>query len=154
MGAKQKIWQGVLRSSVTVFTMGMVVLVFLNAFLRYTVNSSIPQAEELSRYFFVWLSFLGATIAFMENQHIGVDLVTSRLKGTPKVIVGVLSDLVTLVALVIIFYGGIQFFKTSANSKGPATGIPFGAVSISIIISSLIMIITLLLKMVRGLRLK
>ena len=38
----------------------MVVLVFGNVVLRYTVNSGITASEELSRWLFVWLTFMGA----------------------------------------------------------------------------------------------
>jgi len=37
----------------------MVVLVFTNVVLRYAMNSGISVSEELSRWLFVWLTFLG-----------------------------------------------------------------------------------------------
>lgn len=37
----------------------MVVLVFTNVVLRYALNSGIAVSEELSRWLFVWLTFLG-----------------------------------------------------------------------------------------------
>ena len=40
----------------------MVVLVFGNVVLRYVANSGITVSEELSRWFFVWMTFLGAVV--------------------------------------------------------------------------------------------
>jgi hypothetical protein len=41
----------------------MVVLVFGNVVLRYGFNSGIAVSEELSRWLFVWLTFMGASSA-------------------------------------------------------------------------------------------
>lgn len=117
----------------------MVVLVFINAFMRYVFNSSIPASEELSRYFFIWVSYLGAIVAFKDKRHVGVDMLTSKLKGMPKKVVETIGDLITLFVFGVMFTGGISFFNTSAASKGPTTGIPFGFISVSIIIASLSM---------------
>ena len=57
----------------------MVVLVFGNVVLRYAFNMGITVSEELSRFLFVWLTFLGAIVAFREHGHLGVDMVVSRL---------------------------------------------------------------------------
>lgn len=43
---------------------GMSIMVFVNVVMRYTMNSGINVSEELSRYFFVWLTFLGAVLTF------------------------------------------------------------------------------------------
>ena len=45
----------------------MVVLVFGNVVMRYVFNSGITLSEELSRWLFVWLTFLGAVIAMHER---------------------------------------------------------------------------------------
>lgn len=135
--------QGILLIIFNYFTVialvAMVVLVFINAFLRYTVNSSIPASEELARYLFIWVSFLGAIAAFKDKKHVGVDILVQALKGTPRLIVETLGDLTMLFAFGVLFVGGIDFFKTSAVSKGPTTGIPFGFISASIIIASVAM---------------
>jgi TRAP-type C4-dicarboxylate transport system permease small subunit len=55
----------------------MVVLVFGNVVLRYAFNSGITVSEELSRWLFVWLIFLGATVAMKEHAHLGMDSVVS-----------------------------------------------------------------------------
>ena len=57
----------------------MVVLVFGNVVLRYAFNLGITVSEELSRWLFVWMTFLGAIIAMREHGHLGVDMLVSRL---------------------------------------------------------------------------
>ena len=57
----------------------MVVLVFGNVVLRYGFNSGITVSEEVSRWLFVWLTFLGAIVALKEHGHLGSDMLVSRL---------------------------------------------------------------------------
>ncbi|WP_252374344.1 TRAP transporter small permease [Hydrogenophaga sp. 2FB] len=57
----------------------MVLLVFGNVVLRYAFNSGITVSEELSRWLFVWMIFLGAIVAVKEQRHLGTDVLVSRL---------------------------------------------------------------------------
>jgi TRAP-type C4-dicarboxylate transport system permease small subunit len=57
----------------------MVVLVFGNVVLRYTVNSGIAVSEELARWLFVWMTFLGAVVAMRDRAHLGTDMLVGRL---------------------------------------------------------------------------
>ena len=57
----------------------MVVLVFGNVIMRYGFNSGITVSEELSRWLFVWLTFLGAIVALREGAHLGSDSLISRM---------------------------------------------------------------------------
>ena len=60
---------------------GMFFMVFGNVVLRYGFNSGIIVSEELSRIFFVWLTFLGAVTVFRDRQHVGVDALFTACRG-------------------------------------------------------------------------
>ena len=57
----------------------MVVMVFGNVVLRYGFNSGITVSEELSRWLFVWMTFLGSLVALRKHAHLGTDSLISRL---------------------------------------------------------------------------
>jgi TRAP-type C4-dicarboxylate transport system permease small subunit len=57
----------------------MVLMVFGNVVLRYGFNSGITVSEELSRWLFVWMTFLGAIVAMRKHLHLGTDALVSRL---------------------------------------------------------------------------
>src|SRR5690606_41089042 len=61
----------------------MSVMVFANVVLRHFFDSGINIAEELSRFMFIWLTFLGAIVAMREGGHLGVDMLVARLSGRP-----------------------------------------------------------------------
>ena len=68
-----------LKVLIALFLAIMVVLVFGNVVLRYGFNSGITVSEEVSRWLFVWLTFLGAIVALREHGHLGVDMLVKRL---------------------------------------------------------------------------
>ncbi len=57
----------------------MVLLVFGNVVLRYALNSGITVSEEVSRWLFVWMTFLGAIVALKDRAHLGTDMLVARL---------------------------------------------------------------------------
>ncbi len=62
----------------------MVLMVFGNVVLRYGFNSGITVSEELSRWLFVWMTFLGAVVALRAHGHLGTDSLVSRLPVAGK----------------------------------------------------------------------
>ena len=98
----------------------MVVLVFGNVVLRYAFNSGIAVSEELSRWLFVWLTFLGAIVALHERAHLGSDTVVSRLPLRGKKICLVLGHLLMLFICWLIFKGALDQVKINWDSTSAA----------------------------------
>lgn len=86
----------------------MVVLVFGNVFLRYAMNSGITLSEELSRWAFVWLTFLGAIVALKEHGHLGTDMLVSRLGPLGKKICLGVSYVLMLFICWLLFKGAYE----------------------------------------------
>lgn len=42
-------------------------IIFINIILRYGFHTSILSIDELSRLLFVWLTFIGAIVAYMDT---------------------------------------------------------------------------------------
>lgn len=104
----------------------MVVLVFGNVVLRYGFNSGITVSEELSRWLFVWLTFLGATVAMREHAHLGMDSVVARLPPLGKKICLVTSQLLMLFTVYLFFRGAWTQTLINIDNKAPATGLSSG----------------------------
>jgi TRAP-type C4-dicarboxylate transport system permease small subunit len=100
----------------------MVVLVFGNVVLRYAFNSGITFSEEVSRWMFIWLTFLGAIVAFREHGHLGSDIVISRLPTRGKKIAMVLGHLLMLYITWLLFSGSLEQTKINFDVTAPVTG--------------------------------
>lgn len=94
-----------LEALVVVCMVAMVIMVFGNVVLRYGFNSGILVSDELSRYCFVWLTYIGAMIAMRERAHVGVDIVVKRLPLLGKKVCFALSESLMLLVNVLFFIG-------------------------------------------------
>ena len=102
---------------------GMVLMVFGNVVLRYVFNSGIVVSEELSRFFFVWLTFIGAIVAVRDGSHLGMDNVVSRLGRGGKLACLALSQALILGCCAILFWGTLRQHDVSATNTAPVTGL-------------------------------
>lgn len=114
----------------------MVILVFSNAILRYGFHSSIPESEELARYFFIWTCFLGIVAAYARNRHVGVTFLSEHLKGCSSKILSIIAFLLQAAAFIVMFLGGWEYLDIIGDSKGQATGIPEAYIVSSILFAS------------------
>jgi TRAP-type C4-dicarboxylate transport system permease small subunit len=100
----------------------MVVLVFGNVVLRYAFNSGITVSEEISRWLFVWLTFLGAIVALRQRDHLGSDMLVSRLGPTGKKVCLVVGQLLMLYIAWLLFQGSLMQAQINADVQAPVTG--------------------------------
>jgi TRAP-type C4-dicarboxylate transport system permease small subunit len=100
----------------------MVVLVFGNVVLRYAFNSGITVSEEVSRWLFVWLTFLGAIVALRQRDHLGSDMLVSRLGPTGKKVCLVVGQLLMLYIAWLLFQGSLMQAQINADVQAPVTG--------------------------------
>ena len=103
--------------------LGMVVMVFGNVVLRYVFNSGIVVSEELSRFFFVWLTFIGAIVAMRDGSHLGMDNVVSKLSRRGKLACLTLCQALILVCCAMLFWGTWRQHEVNATTMAPVTGL-------------------------------
>ncbi len=101
----------------------MVIMVFGNVVMRYTFNSGILISEEMSRYIFIWLTYLGAMIAMRENGHLGVDTLIKKLPLLGKKICVFLSESLMLFCNVLFFWGTWQMHELQVTNVSPVAGL-------------------------------
>jgi TRAP-type C4-dicarboxylate transport system permease small subunit len=101
----------------------MVVMVFGNVVLRYAFNSGISVSEELSRWCFVWMVFLGALIALREHAHLGLDSVVKRLPPKGQRICLVVGHLLMLFVCWLITKGSWAQAVINLDVTAPASGL-------------------------------
>lgn len=125
----------------------MVVLVFGNVVMRYAFNSGFTVSEELSRWLFVWLTFLGAVVALRDNAHLGTDMMVGKLGPMGKRICMGLSLLAMIFCLWLLFKGSYDQFLVNVESTSPvleasmgwfyASGMTFAVLSAPILLLDL-----------------
>ncbi len=100
----------------------MVVMVFGNVVLRYGFNSGIAVSEELSRWMFLWVIFLGAAIAVREKAHMGSDMLVEHLPPAAQKAVVVLGQVLMLWVTWLMFTGSLAQTRINWEVEAPVTG--------------------------------
>ena len=100
----------------------MVLLVFGNVVLRYGFNSGITLSEEVSRWLFIWMTFLGAIVALREHGHLGVDMFVSRLPPLGKRVCLVAGHLLMLFIVWLLLAGSVAQARINWDVTAPVTG--------------------------------
>jgi TRAP-type C4-dicarboxylate transport system permease small subunit len=83
-------------------------------------------SEELSRWLFVWLTFLGAVVALRDNAHLGTDMLVGKLGPTGKRICMGLSLMAMLYCLWLLFKGSYEQYKVNVDSESPVMEVSMG----------------------------
>lgn len=103
----------------------MVFFVFLNVVLRTLFNSGLTWSEELSRYLFVYVTYIGAISAMHANAHLGVDTLISRVGPKVQLIFYIISQSCIAVLMGILVHGSVKMVIQNTASKTAALGIPY-----------------------------
>ena len=102
----------------------MVIMVFGNVVLRYGFNDGIISSEEISRFLFIWITFLGAIVTFRDNGHLGLDSVVRKLSTRGKKLAFTLSNVLMLGCCTLMFYGTLKQHGINASTRSAVTEIP------------------------------
>jgi C4-dicarboxylate transporter DctQ subunit len=57
----------------------MLLFMLVQVFTRFVIKVSVPWTEELVRYFFMAVGFLGSSVAINEHSHIVIDMISGVL---------------------------------------------------------------------------
>lgn len=93
---------------------------------RFVLSYSSTWGEEVARYSFIYLAWIGAASAVKERAHIRIDVILSFLSRGGQLFIYILGDLVMLgVAILAVFYS-FETFMTALKFgvKTHGLGIP------------------------------
>ena len=83
----------------------MFVFVFINVMMRLLMNSGIDISEELPRFAFVWMCFVGAVVGMRRHSHLGVDMVVAALPLFGRKVCWGISQAIMAVCSAYMLYG-------------------------------------------------
>ena len=119
----ENVFFGLLEKLMVLLLASMVAMVFGNVVLRWVANSGIVVSEELSRFFFVWLTFIGAVVVMREHAHLGVDALVARLGSRGRTVCMLSSDAIILFCCAVFFWGTWNQAAVNATNIAPVTGL-------------------------------
>ena len=119
----------------------MSIIVAVQVFCRYVLNHSLFWSEELARYLLVWLTFLGASVAYYRNVHPGIDVIYARMPNSIQKITAITVHLVSMTLFGIMIIFGTKFSYFVRLQISPALNLPKWFIFTIIPISGLILML-------------
>ncbi len=142
-----------LEALIALFLAVMVVLVFGNVVMRYGFNSGINVSDEVSRWLFIWVTFLGSIVALREHAHLGTDFLLNRLPLRGKKACLAIGYALMLYTCWLLFAGSLAQAKINWDVSAPVTGASvaiFYASGIVFSVSAALILIIDLFKLLTG----
>jgi TRAP-type C4-dicarboxylate transport system permease small subunit len=96
---------------------GMVMLIFGDVFLRYTINSPIPGAYEVTEYLMGILVPFAICRCAQDKGHVAVDFVYERLGRRAQYVLDVITTLVSIVLTILLAWQGYIYIVETYRSK-------------------------------------
>jgi TRAP-type C4-dicarboxylate transport system permease small subunit len=112
----------------------MLFVLLAQILLRYTVAIGIPWSDEVARFSFQWVIYLGISLAMKEGQHIKIDAVMGLWPKKLRSAVIIFSDFIIVMFGFYLVYGGYFYVAKifRQGSMGVAFQIPLGFVYLAI----------------------
>ena len=98
----------------------MTILVLIQVFSRYVLNSPVAFTEELVRYSLIWTGFIGAAYAFSTREHMSLTLVRDKFTGKAHTALLV----ILLMAIFVFTIGGFKLAVSASREFSALLGIP------------------------------
>lgn len=127
---------------------GLLLVVFLvvlsQVVMRYLFAQPNPWSEELSRFCFVWLSMLGASLAVERRSHFGFDQALKRLPPSGRRLARRAASIVVMMVSLLLVFPGLALVRLTIHQRSPALDLPMACVYGAVPISGILMLIHLL----------
>jgi len=131
--------EGTVRWIVIVLMGIMKILVSAQIVSRYVFNFPLGWTEEMARFSFVWVSFLGASALMQVREHINVTVFVERFPPRLQALCGFLANCCGLVCTYFFLIGGIALTSNEWQQLAPATEVPMGWIYLVIPASAALM---------------
>ena len=111
------------------FSVLMVAVIFLQVVMRQ-FGGSLSWSEELARYCFIWMIYIGISLGVKQQKHVKIDAVLFLLKEKWQMVLQFIANLFFMVfAVFVIIYGyEVADQLLQFGQKSPANQIPMGLV--------------------------
>jgi TRAP-type C4-dicarboxylate transport system permease small subunit len=113
------------------------VLTVFQVINRFLIGLPFPWGEELIRFLFVWVVFLGIGIVYKAKGHANVELLTAQLSEKSQRLLEFASELACLAFFFLLLFQGYNLFTVTMNQISPSMQINMGLVYLAVPVCAL-----------------
>ncbi|GAB6110730.1 TRAP transporter small permease [Desulfomicrobium escambiense] len=122
----------------------MLVIIFAQVVTRYLFNYTPEWSEELARFLFVWVVFLGSALIMGESGHLAVQFLPDKFKGTAfGTVLDIVINVCGYVFIGLLLTQGWKMTSIMTFQRAPGLDIPMSWVYVIIPVSCVLMLLYL-----------
>ena len=118
----------VVLAAVVVLTTLFFICVVLQVFVRYVLEESLPWTEEVSRYSFIWASFLTAAVIVGRGEHFSIDFILEMIPARLRCVMRIVTTTLCLSFTLLLMFYGARWSLRQMIATSPILEIPQGLV--------------------------
>lgn len=99
------------------------IIVFLQVIMRFVFRNSLTWSEELARYLFIWMIYIGVSYGIKKRSHLAVDALDSLFGKKGILITNTIVDMFLMAFMVTMTYFGFDIVLR-ATRVSAALGLP------------------------------
>ena len=123
MDILRRIDQNAERWLLLMFYVMLVITMAIEVLRREIFAYSSIWGEEIVRYSFIYLAWIGAAAAVKERAHIRIDVAMHYLGPRPKALLYIFGDLVMFIVALVAFYWSVETVHVSAKFGSVTDGL-------------------------------
>jgi TRAP-type C4-dicarboxylate transport system permease small subunit len=117
------------------------VIMVLQVTCRYVLGSPLVWSEELARYLYIWVCYLGAPVALRRGNHIAITLLVDQLPARAARVIAVTWHVAALVFLLELALQGAILAVRSHTLIAITIPIPWSFIYVAVPISAILMML-------------
>ena len=140
-----KYFRNILITLMCILTGANVFVITLQVILRYFLKVSIAWSSEFAGISLVWITFLGATLATLDETNINFNNLIDVAKPLPKLILKLASKVFVAVVCYVLMYYGYKSMIVNVNTMLVALPITMAVATSVLPLSGFFMAIALII---------
>jgi len=110
-------------------------VVFYSVLLRYVFKSPLAWSEEVARYLFIWMVFLGFSIAEKSGDHFRIEVFIEMVSPKVRIVIEVFLNLLIFYALFVLLMEGMNYYEQGKGGLSTILEMPLNYIYIALPIS-------------------
>ncbi len=131
----------VIKLLLIILMISLTTIVVMQIVFRFIIKSPLSWSEELSRYIFIWLVYIGGYLTVRNNSNLGLTYFAERLPIRLRKFNNVLSIVIITLYMLIVGVAGIVLSVKVMSQPSAIMRIPMGIVYFAIPIGMFLMAI-------------
>lgn len=126
--------------SVVILVLVTIVVIY-SVLLRYAFKSPLAWSEEVARYMFIWMVFLGMSVAERTGDHFRIEVFIEMVPAKIRIFIEIILNILIFYALFILFREGVNYYEQGKTGLSTILEMPLNYIYVAL---PLAMVLTVL----------